>query len=60
MATKIKKSFGATIQGILDIRNDGSIFIEVEDIGEPISLAEFIQEFNGKDCKVTVAFMTEG
>lgn len=60
MAIKIKKSFGANVQGILDIKNDGSIFIEVEDIGEPISLAEFIQEFNGKDCKITVAFTTEG
>ena len=60
MATKIKKSFGATIQGILDIRNDGSIFIEVEDINESINLADFISEFDGKDCKVTVAFTTEG
>ena len=58
---KIKKGFTAEVTGLLNIDLDDSnrIFVEVEDVEDPIDLAEFISEFNGKDVKISVAYKQE-
>jgi len=58
MASKIKKGFTAEVAGILDINNDG-IFIEVEDVDNPINLAEFIKDFAAKDIKISIGYKEE-
>lgn len=58
MAGKIKKSFNATIQGILDIKENGILFVDVEDIGE-IPLSDFIKDFNSKEIKLSVSYSND-
>lgn len=58
MASKINKTFAGNITGLLDIREDG-IFVEVEDVDTPISLAEFFAEFNGKEVTVKIGNKVE-
>ena len=53
MASKINKTFAGSITGILDINEDG-IFVEVEDIESPVSLADFFADFNNKDVTVKI------
>lgn len=55
MASKIKKNFGASIIGTLDIDENGILTVDVEDVGAVV-LSEFISEFNGKDVKINVSY----
>lgn len=58
MASKIKKNFGASIIGTLDIGKNGILTVDVDDIGTVI-LSDFISEFNGKDVKINVSYSQE-
>lgn len=58
MATKIKKNFGASIIGVLNISEDGIISVDVEDIGE-VAIADFISEFADKEVKISVTYSDE-
>lgn len=58
MASKINKTFAGSITGILDIRDDG-IYVEVEEIDSPISLADFFSEFNNKDVTIKIGNKVE-
>lgn len=58
MASRIKKNFGASVTGVLDITDSGTINVEVEDVGI-IVLNDFIKEFNGKDVKITISYFNE-
>lgn len=58
MASKIKKNFGASIIGTLDIGGNGILTVDVDDIGTVI-LSDFISEFNGKDVKINVSYSQE-
>lgn len=52
------KKFGAAIDGILSL-DDGQITLEVDGVDEPISLADFIKEFDGKSVKISVGYANE-
>lgn len=58
MASKIKKNFGASIIGTLDIGENGILTVDVDDIGTVV-LSDFISEFNGKDVKINVSYSQE-
>lgn len=59
MASKINRKFSCDIRGTISI-DDGIITIEVEDVDEPIALADFIKDFVGKpDVKVSVSYGEE-
>ncbi|MEF9983712.1 MAG: hypothetical protein RR710_04135 [Oscillospiraceae bacterium] len=47
-----------SVEGILDL-TDGFIKFEVEDVDDPVLLAELIKEFNGKKIKITAAYGEE-
>ena len=58
MASKINKKYSADIKGVLSIE-DGIITIQVEDIDEPIVLADFIKDFAEKEIKIVVSYGEE-
>ena len=59
MASKINRKYSADIKGIVSA-DDGIITVEVEDMDEPIALADFIKDFIGKpDVKVTISYGEE-
>lgn len=59
MASKINRKYSADIKGIISV-DDGIITVEVEDMDEPIVLADFIKDFVGKpDVKVTISYGEE-
>lgn len=59
MASKINKKYSCDIKGIISV-DDGIITVEVEDVEEPIVLADFIKDFISKeDVKITVSYGEE-
>lgn len=57
MAKFLKKN-ALSIKGIYNIE-DGKIFIEVEDVDDPIDLANVSTEFQGKEITLTITQNTE-
>ena len=55
---KFTKKNTLTIKGIYNIE-DGKIFIEVEDVDDPIDLANVSTEFQGKEITLTITQNTE-
>lgn len=55
---KFSKKNALSIKGIYNIE-DGKIFIEVEDIDDPIDLANVSTEFQGKEINLTITQNTE-
>ncbi len=55
---KFSKKNALSIKGIYNIE-DGKIFIEVEDVDDPIDLANVSTEFQGKEINLTITQNTE-
>ncbi len=55
---KFSKKNALSIKGIYNIE-DGKIFIEVEDVDDPIDLASVSTEFQGKEITITITQNTE-
>ena len=55
---KFSKKKALSIKGIYNIE-DGKIFIEVEDVDDPIDLANVSTEFQGKEINLTITQNTE-
>lgn len=59
MSSKINKKYSADIKGIISI-DDGIITVQVEDVDEPIVLADFIKDFSDKeDAKINISYGQE-
>ena len=55
---KFSKKNALSIKGIYNIE-DGKIFIEVEDVDDPIDLVSVSTEFQGKEITLTITQNTE-
>ena len=55
---KFSKKNALSIKGIYNIE-DGKILIEVEDVDDPIDLANVSTEFQGKEINLTITQNTE-
>lgn len=55
MASKMNKSYKAEISGILSIE-DGIISVLVENVEESILLANFVEDFNDKEVKISIGY----
>ena len=55
---KFSKKNALSIKGIYNIE-DGKILIEVEDVDDPIDLANVSTEFQGKEITLTITQNTE-
>mgnify|MGYP003413085038 CR=1 len=58
MASKINKKYSADVKGVLNIE-DGIITVQVEDVDEPIVLADFIKDFTDKEIKIVISYGEE-
>ena len=58
MSAKVKKKSTLTIKGVYNIEN-GKIFVEIEDVDEPIDLANVSTEYQGKEVAITITQDTE-
>ena len=59
MASKINRKYSCDVNGLIST-DDGIITIEVEDMEEPVVLADFIKDFVGKpDVKISVSYGEE-
>ena len=55
MAAKIQKKYQIAASGTLDI-TDGHVFIENEDTGELVDLAELFADFADREVKLSIAY----
>lgn len=46
-------------KGMLDIRKDGSIYLEVDDVDDPIALTALTRMFDGKYVKISISYDEE-
>ena len=58
MASKINRKYSCDIKGIVST-DDGIITVEVEDVDDPIDLANVSTEFQGKEITLTITQNTE-
>lgn len=58
MASKVNRKYSADVKGILSVE-DGIISIQVEDMDEPIVLADFIKDFVDKEVKIVTSYGDE-
>nr|DAW20572.1 MAG TPA: YonK protein [Caudoviricetes sp.] len=57
--SKINRKYACDVKGLISA-DDGIITIEVEDMDEPVVLADFIKDFVGKpDVKISVSYGEE-
>ena len=57
--SKINRKYACDVKGLISA-DDGIIAIEVEDVDEPVVLADFIKDFVGKpDVKISVSYGEE-
>lgn len=53
--SKFSKKFNLTAKGILYAEN-GIISVENEETGELVQIASMLDDFNGKECTLTIAY----
>ncbi len=58
MAQKVSKKYSLTINGCVDIEENGRITVIVEDRGE-FDLSALMNDFNGKECKISINYDEE-
>ena len=58
MASPMNKKFSADIAGVLTVE-DSVLLIEIEDVAEPVILANFLEDFNGKEVKISCGYKEE-
>lgn len=58
-ASKVNRKYSCDVKGLIST-DDGIITIEVEDMEEPVVLADFIKDFVGKpNVKISVSYGEE-
>lgn len=56
MADKITRNYKLTASGLLNVTDDGNIYISVEDGPQDVNLAGLLADFNGKSVKFNCSF----
>lgn len=46
-------------KGMFDIRKDGTIFLEVDDVADPMPLTALTRMFDGKYVKISISYDEE-
>lgn len=54
MAASIQKKKTTSIKAVLDINEDGNIFLLVEDVEDAINLKDVIADYNKEEVKITI------
>lgn len=58
MASKINKKYSADVKGVMSI-DDGIVTVEVEDMNDPVILADLFKDFADKDVKISISYGEE-
>ena len=59
MADKIIRKYNVSASGILSIDEDGILYISCEDGVQDVSLAELLEDFNGRQIKFSCNYDEE-
>lgn len=56
--SKVTKKYNLNIKGVLYIEDD-VISVESEETGALMPIAAFAEDFNGKECSLSIAFVKD-
>lgn len=59
MADKIVRKYNVSASGILDIEKNGRLYISCEDGAQAVSLAKLLEDFDGRQVKISVNYDEE-
>ena len=59
MADKISRNYKLTASGLLNVSDDGNIYISIEDGPQDVNLAGLLADFNGRNVKLNCSFDDE-
>lgn len=59
MADKIVRKYNVSASGILTIDRNGKLYISCEDGAQDVSLAKLLEDFDGRQVKVSVNYDEE-
>ena len=59
MADKIVRKYKVSAQGILTIDEDGCLYVSCEDGAQDVSLAKVLEDFNGRQVKISCDYDEE-
>lgn len=59
MADKIMRKYNVSASGILTIDKNGKLYISCEDGAQDVSLAKLLDDFDGRQVKVSVNYDEE-
>lgn len=59
MADKIMRKYNVSASGILTIDRNGKLYISCEDGAQDVSLAKLLEDFDGRQVKVSVNYDEE-
>lgn len=59
MADKIVRKYNVSASGILAIDRNGKLYISCEDGAQDVSLAKLLEDFDGRQVKISVNYDEE-
>ena len=59
MADKIVRKYNVSASGILSIDKYGALFVSCEDGAQDVSLAKLLEDFDGRQVKISVNYDEE-
>ena len=59
MADKIVRKYNVSASGILSIDADGGLYVSCEDGAQDVSLAKLLEDFDGRQVKISVNYDEE-
>ena len=59
MADKIVKKYNVSASGILSIDKDGRLYMSCEDGAQDVSLAKLLEDFDGRQVKISCNYDEE-
>ena len=59
MADKIVRKYNVSASGILSIDKNGQLFVSCEDGAQDVSLAKLLEDFDGRQVKISVNYDEE-
>lgn len=55
---KVSKKSAFTAKGILSVDENG-IFIQIEDVDEPLNIADYVKDYDGQEVSVNFSQTTD-
>ena len=59
MADKITRNYKLAASGLLEVSDDGQIYISIEDGPQDVNVASLLKDFSGRNVKLNCSFDDE-